>query len=88
MELSKDADRLANPDTLYPVGPDTSGEIFYVRFPPLSPLDGACYFIILGLNVVPDTHTRHSNCHSHGLHRDRSIPLLLHLPNDPKAPQC
>ncbi|KAH9973825.1 hypothetical protein BGW80DRAFT_225494 [Lactifluus volemus] len=39
MELSKDADRLANPDTLYPVGPDTSGEIFYVRFPPLSPLD-------------------------------------------------
>ena len=85
MGLSKDADRLAHPDTTYPVGPDTNGEIFYVRFPPLSPLDGVCYFLILGFNVVPDAHPHHSNCHSHGLHRDRSIPVLLLLSTDPKA---
>jgi hypothetical protein len=46
MQRSKDAEHLAIYSDAYPVGPDANGEISYVRFPPLSPLNGTCYLFM------------------------------------------
>ncbi len=55
MQPAKDASKLPEYSTsMYPVGPDVSGEISYIHIPPLSPLSSPWHFSSVKPEIAPD----------------------------------